>query len=227
MVTLNPRLVQLPSLEKLRSLYQHFLNKRKARTQDKPQRSEIEEAVIFDLEEGMVWVAELPRTELIKHIERDARYVASTNPKKYLALGVGGAAGGTLGFVLGFLLGHIVLGVMFAFLFTLIGAPIGHKFLNEVFKPRPKWILFKSKDEKTKKVELLGIPHTRADGISAEEDVITPTMYYDIMEGRDLKDMFRAGMSGWQKLALGALVTLAISSMIALFLFVGAFGTGG
>lgn len=226
MVSLSPRIMQLPSLEKLRSLFQHFLNKRKAKSQDKPERSEIEEAIVFDLEEGMVWVAELPRTELIKHIERDARYVASSNPRKYLALGIGGAVGGTLGFALGYLSGNIILAVMLALLFTVIGGPIGHKFLYQVFKPRPKWILFKNKKEDGE-IQLIGIPHTRSDGLSSEEDVITPTMYYDIMEGKDLQDMFRAGMSGWTKVALGALITLAISSMIALFLFVGAFGTGG
>ena len=47
------------------------------------------------------------------------------------------------------------------------------------------------------------------------------------MLAKDETEIFSAGLSNYQKLAIGTLVILAISCLVALFLFVGAFGTGG
>ena len=47
------------------------------------------------------------------------------------------------------------------------------------------------------------------------------------MMAKDATEIFRSGLSYFQKLAVGSLVVLAVSCLIALFLFVGAFGSGG
>ena len=60
-----------------------------------------------------------------------------------------------------------------------------------------------------------------------DSKAVTPEIIFHIMEGKDAEEIFRGRMSNYQKIAIGTLVVLAVSCLIALFLFVGAFGTGG
>ena len=65
---------------------------------------------------------------------------------------------------------------------------------------------------------LSAIVHSRIGSHEVDSKAVTPEIIFHIMEGKDAEDIFRGRMSNYQKIAIGTLVVLAVSCLIALFL---------
>lgn len=180
----------------------------------------LEKVYVFHWKEGIVDQVLMPRELLFKTFHRACRYDPSADTSKITSGLFGGLFVGMFGFILGYFLGNIVTSVMFLLFFGIVGTVGGLLAISPLIAKRPIWII--SENEKS----FFGIVHSRFEN-SDIEDRHPPEILYDKMENLDMKESIKIGLTGYQKLALGTLVILAISCLIALFLFVGAFATGG
>ncbi len=217
MVALNPPIQFLQGWNK--KILERF---KKAKSSDSPKKSELETAVVFDFTGETVFRVELPRDELLSTIDHGSRYVASADYSKPLGVGLTSVFGAMFGFLMGYFVGGLGLSLLLFIVFAVSGAAAGFYFISPMIARRPLWVLAKVEGV------IAGIPHsTTFRNENGPSGLLTPGFIYEIMEARDYSTFFRHGLSRWQKLAVGALVTLAIACLVALFLFVGAFGTGG
>lgn len=217
MVVLNP------PFQILQNWNRKFLTRfRRAKTADSEKDLELENAVVYHFDEKVAYWVKMPQKELLGIIDHRARYVAATDYSKPLGVGLTSIGVGMLGFFIGYLVGGLGLALLLFLVAAVSGAAVGLKVVTPRLARRPIWIL--AKDSRG----IQGITHsTAAESVSPKAGQVTPSFIYEIMEARDFATFFRHGMTNWQKLAVGALVTLAIACLVALFLFVGAFGTGG
>lgn len=217
MVALNPPIQFLQGWNK--KILERF---KRAKSSDLPKKSELETAVVFDFLDEAVFRVEMPRVELLDKIDHGSRYVPSTDYSKPLGVGLTSAFGSIFGFLLGYFAGGLGLAILLFIVIAISGAAAGFYFISPMIARRPLWILARVNGQ------VSGIAHsTTYKKEAAQAGLLTPGFIYEIMEARDYATFFRHGLSRWQKLAVGALVTLAVACLIALFLFVGAFGTGG
>lgn len=181
-----------------------------------------EDVFIYDFDNEIAYRAKMPRVELLATVDQAARYVPSGDKAAILAPLLGGSCFSLFGFMVGYFYGGSALGVMGAFPAAFIGTLVGWVAILPLIQQKPLWVVGKIGGA------VKGIAHSRTDPTMAKDrHIMTPDMIYEISECRDLLSKFRAGLSKFQKIALGALITLVIACMVALFLFVGAFGTGG
>lgn len=194
-----------------------------SRSKSKPKVSKATEDVfVYDFDNEIAYRAKMPRVELLASVDQGARYVPSGDKAAVIAPLVGGSALSLVGFMGGYFYGGSALGVMGAFPAAFIGILIGWVAILPLIQQKPVWIVGKLAGA------VKGVAHSRTDPTMAKDrHIMTPDMIYEISECRDLLSKFRAGLSKFQKVALGTLITLVIACMVALFLFVGAFGTGG
>ena len=209
MVALTP---SLPKFEfklwhKIKSAYETAIN--------------LETAYIYDYDYQNVFIAQLERKVLFEYFDKYCRYVPDIDYSKQISAFLGGLSTGMFGYLVGYFLGNIVTSVLFAFLFSFIGIPLGFFLLSPLIARKPIWLVAKNKGN------LSAIVHSRIGSHEVDSKAVTPEIIFHIMEGKDAEEIFRGRMSNYQKIAIGTLVVLAVSCLIALFLFVGAFGTGG
>ena len=190
---------------------------------EKPSRQmrEREHFVLFDLDNERAHRGSLPYGELLAAVEHDCRYVPSGDKTIIAAPSVGAAFGALLGFVPGYILQGNALGVLLAFPGVFFGALVGIGIFYPMFRRRPLWIMARSSGQ------VFGVTHSRFRDADIPDVVKPPEMAYEPSVARDIKESLKAGLSKFQKVALGMLVTLLVACLVALFLFVGAFGTGG
>ena len=155
-------------------------------------------------------------------VDHAARYVPTGDKAAMAAPLIGSSALAALGFLFGFFIGGGAFGVITSIPAALVGILLGWVVILPLIRQRPIWILGKIAGE------VKGVAHSRTDPtVEKERQIMTPDMIYEISECRDLLNKFRAGLSKFQKFAMGMLITLVVCCMVALFLFVGAFGSGG
>ena len=210
MVTLTPSLPKLPKLKfisKIKSSYEVASN--------------LETVYVFDWEYENIFTAQLERKILFNYFDKSCRYLPATDNSKLIASLFGALGTATLGYVLGYFLGNLITSVLFSFLFVWFGLPIGYFLVAPLIARKPIWIVSKTEGS------LKGIVHSRIGNTDIDPKSVTPEILYNVMMAKDATEIFRSGLSNFQKLAVGSLVVLAVSCLIALFLFVGAFGSGG
>lgn len=181
----------------------------------------IETLYLFDSDDKNVIVYEMDRTILFAYFNKDCRYVPFIDHSKKVSILLGTLFFGMFGYIFGYFIGNIVTSVLFSVLFGAVGLPLGYLFISPLIAKKPIWIVSRSNGQ------LAGIVHSRLGNTDISNKTITPEILHNLMLAKDETEIFSAGLSNYQKLAIGTLVILAISCLVALFLFVGAFGTGG
>ena len=219
-------LVRMPRVPSLSRWYRH--------------RRSLEQIVVYDDDREQVWRAELLFSELMSNFDRRARYVRRDWAPEIIGTLLCGGFGWLIGYSFWFWwipvpLFDIIMGAGPAFLLGVLGWWIG-----PLFGPRAHWFARRrggvlvpilhgreisppeSDNEPDPKwspsmAQVLEADYRRTafEGV----EVLTAGVMHEIMEMRDEREMVTGGMSRWQKIALGGVLTLLGSMVVALFFF--------
>ena len=198
-----------------------------------------ETVVVYDLlgPEPITHVVEMSGVEIQEHLDHRARYKPVGGKHVLIGLLLGTVLSIGALFLMWFLLGvpPVVALVFAAFQATPIGAPIGW-ILSKKFAPKPIWLMRRSWDidSNQQRMVIESIIHSQFDGnewiIQEWEDSdgkherVIPQVYratstFEMTEGRDEREDYKGKASTWEKLELGLVAILAISSIGLFVLF--------
>ena len=191
----------------------------------------LEEVIVFDAAEEMIFRAKLPRQELYDHLGRNARYVPATLAPRFIGAFLGWTVATLIAIALFTCLGmavfrvwihHLHMGwwILSGFLGTLLGLLLGTYPGWEVgprFGPKVQWLAVRDNDGRI-------LPLDPSERVAPNDP--RANWVYEFMLMREEKQIVSGGASTMQRLVLGTMAVLVGGLAFALFMFANVFIVG-